>query len=105
MKPCLPANTDDPLRKDWTWRTHFTNVVRITLDKWVIHRVDRQFYSNTQECSYLKVLHNLDQLGAVGWRQAAPLVEDGLQLSSRQLIKVKLHKAVPESPGEHLETS
>lgn len=52
--------------------------------------------------SYLQVLHDLDQLGAVGWRQAAPLVEDGLQLSTGKLIKVQLHKAVPESPGEHL---
>lgn len=53
--------------------------------------------------SYLKVLHDLDQLGAVGWRQATPLVEDGLQLSTRQLIKVQFQKAVSESPGEHLE--
>lgn len=55
--------------------------------------------------SYLKLLHDFDQPGAVGRRQAAPLVEDGLQLSTGQLIKVQLHKAVPESPGQHLEIS
>lgn len=48
-------------------------------------------------------MHDLDHLGAVGRRQAASLVEDGLQLSTGQLIKVQLHEAVPESPGEHLE--
>lgn len=58
---------------------------------------------HTREYGYLKVLHDLHQLGAVGWRQAAPLVKDGFQLSTGQLIKVQLHKAVPESSGEHLE--
>lgn len=54
---------------------------------------------------YLEILHHSDQLGAVGWRQAAPLVEDGFQLSTGQLIKVQLHKAVPEGPGENLQIS
>lgn len=52
---------------------------------------------------YLKVLHDLDQLGAVGWRQVTPLVQDGLQLRTGQLIKVQLHEAVPESSGENLQ--
>lgn len=54
---------------------------------------------------YLEVLHDLDQLGAVGRGQAAPLVEDGLQLHAGQLIKVQLHKPVPEGSGEHLQHS
>lgn len=52
--------------------------------------------------SYLKVEHDFDQLGAVRWGQTAPLVEDGLQLSTGHFIKVQLDKAVPESPGQHL---
>lgn len=55
--------------------------------------------------SYLEVLHDLDQLGAVGRGQAAPLVEDGLQLPAGQLVKVQLHKSVPEGPGEYLQGS
>lgn len=54
--------------------------------------------------SYLEVLHDLDQLGAVGWGQAAPLVEDGLQLHAGQLVKVQLYKSVPEGSGEHLQS-
>lgn len=52
---------------------------------------------------YLKVLHDLDQLGAVRRRQTAPLVEDGFQLCSGQLIKVQLDESVPEGSGEHLQ--
>lgn len=46
--------------------------------------------------SYLEVLHDLDQLGAVGRGKAAALVEDGLQLHAGQLIKMQLHKSIPE---------
>lgn len=54
--------------------------------------------------SHLQVFHYVDQLSAVGWRQAAPLVEDVLQLLPGQLIKMEFHKAVPECPGEDLNT-
>lgn len=51
----------------------------------------------------MQLLHDLDQLGAVGRGQAAPLVQNKLQLCAGELVKVQLHKAVPEGSGEHLQ--
>lgn len=54
------------------------------------------------EVEYLKVQHDFNQLAAVGRGQATPLVQDCLQLRTRQFIKVQLHKPIPEGSGKHL---
>ena len=53
----------------------------------------------------LQVRQHLDHLLGVGARQAAPLLQNCLQLAMRQLVKVQLDKPVPKGLGQHLATA
>lgn len=59
------------------------------------------------EVEYLKVQHDFNQLAAIGRWQATPLMQDCLQLRTRQFIKVQFHKPIPEgsrkAPGKRAE--
>lgn len=55
-----------------------------TLYRWTLKKEQNVL----QDFSYLQVFHNIDQLSAVGQREAAALVEDDLQLITGQLIKM-----------------
>ena len=52
---------------------------------------------------YLQIGHHCYQALGVGGSYAASLVQNSLQLRLGNLIKVKLHKPIPESPWQHLE--
>lgn len=54
------------------------------------------------EVEYLKVQHDFNQLAAIGRWQATPLMQDCLQLRTRQFIKVQFHKPIPEGSRKHL---
>ena len=55
-------------------------------------------FSPTVVDFYLQVRHDCYQALGVGGSNAASLVQNGLQLQLGNLIKVELHKPIPESP-------
>ena len=57
-----------------------------------------------RECN-LQFEHDAHKSSAVGGRQGTALVENGLKLWRRDLIKVKLYEPIPERSRQHLRTN
>ena len=51
---------------------------------------------------HLEILHDFDELLAVRRTDVRPPVEDGFEFVPRNFVKVQLHEAIPEGPGQLL---